>query len=131
MYNDEETKKAFNDLEDAEANALIQMTFDRDRNLKIKAAQCVKIAESYGGIEAVAVGVLHVEVTDLINNKLFFKLDEPVYSDEFRGERSTKDCWIATENVSATVQASNSFYLQYLAVVDRSTKQVLALHNAV
>jgi len=125
------TREVFSRLEDAEAvENEVRMTFDLDRNLRTKSVQCSKIADKYGGT-AVAVGVLHIQVADLVSNRVIFDLTEPLYNGEFKGEHTLKDCWLATETVSATVQAVNAFYLQYLAVVDRSTKQVLALHNAV
>ena len=126
----DEAKEVFDALEDAET-AITRLTFDLDRNLKIKAAQCAKIADKYGGPTKTAVGVLHIQVADLVNLRVTFDLTEPIFNEEFRGERTIKGCWLATDGVVSTVQASNCFYLQYLAVVDRSTKQVLALHNAV
>ena len=127
---DSVAKEVFDALEDAETT-LTRLTFDPDRNLRIKAAQCAKIADKYGGASVVAVGVLHIQVADLVNNRVTFDLVEPLFNDEIKGERTIKGCWLATDGVVSTVQASNCFYLQYLAVVDRSTKQVLALHNAV
>ena len=124
---DECTKRAFDELEDA--NLLLQRDYDRDSNLKIKAAQCAKIAEKYGGSDYVAVGILIVQVANLVTNRVLFTLEEPVYTDEIKGERTIKDCWLDTKDTASAVQSVNAFYLQYLAVVDRSTKQVLALHN--
>ena len=53
-----------------------------------------------------------------------------IYNNEFKGERILKGCWIATGGIVETLQACNSFYLQYLGVVDRSTKQIIALHTS-
>lgn len=126
------TREAFanpDDVEAIEAEVRMQGALNRERNLRLKAAQCAKLAERYVGIDA-AVGVLIVQVADLINFKVLFDLEEPVYNDEIKGERMIKDCWLDTADVSGTVNAVNAFYLQYWAVVDRNTKQILALHNA-
>lgn len=126
------TREAFASPEDdeaMEAEVRMQGVIDRDSNLKIMAAKCAKIAEQYGGVDKVAVGVLLMQAADLVNCKVTFTCEEYVYNDEFKGERLTQGCWLATDGVANVMQLCNSYYLQYLGVVDRSTKQVLALHN--
>lgn len=124
---DLDIQEVFDRLDDADA---LGRPLCQDENLKIMATKCAKIAAKYDA-DAVIVGALVAKVIDLTDFKVLFELEEPLYTAEIKGKRTHKDCWIATKSVVDAIQANNAFYLQYLAVVDKDTKQVLALHNGI
>ena len=128
------TREAFasiEDLEEAEREVRKRASLDRESNLRAMAAKCAAIAEQYGGTEVVAVGALSVKIADLVNHKVTFTCEEPVFTSDFRGERTLRGCWIAAGSVDGVLRICDSFLMQYLGVVDRKTLQILALHSLV